>query len=102
VPGASESTARYETLTNSRSERFDLLTVPGAEARGHFVQSSEHDGFLVESISHFAANALGAGDACLLIATDFRLRSIDLQLSKHGFDLNPALPDRTLCCIGCG
>ena len=83
-----ERTARFQTLTNSRNRRFDLLTVHGIEARGHFVQFYKQDDFLIENIAQLAAKALNADNASVLIATNSHLNGIELQLAKRGFDLN--------------
>lgn len=86
--GAFDLSSRFQTLTNSRNRRLDLLMVERTEALGHFVQFYEQDDFLIERVAQLAAKALSGDNSVVLIATNSHLSGINCQLAKHGFDLN--------------
>jgi PAS domain S-box-containing protein len=58
--------------------------------RDHFVQFYEHDDFLVESVSGYAAAALRNGEAAVIIATKAHRDAIETCLTESGLDVAAA------------
>jgi signal transduction histidine kinase/ActR/RegA family two-component response regulator len=65
----------------------------GACEPEHFVQFYEADAFLISSLSGFIGAGLGAGDACIVVATGAHRDALDEQLRAAGFD-----PDAARAC----
>ncbi len=53
----------------------------------HLVQFYETDAFLVDSVSGFIATGLGAGDTCIVIATQPHRENLEERLEADGLDL---------------
>jgi PAS domain S-box-containing protein len=64
-------------------------TTEGGDANGpaHVVQFYDDETFLLGAIGRFVGPALGAGEACLIIATAPHQAQIAQQLAARGFDL---------------
>lgn len=63
---------------------FDVFRVPAAEsAPRQFVQFYEHDDFLVNGVTQFAASGLEAGERVLIIATRAHRQAIFDQLLRR-------------------
>jgi PAS domain S-box-containing protein len=64
-------------------------TTEGGDANGpaHVVQFYDDETFLLGAIGRFVGPALGAGEACLIIATASHQAQIAQQLAARGFDL---------------
>jgi len=58
----------------------------GTCAPEHFVQFYEADAFLISSLGGFIGAGLGAGDACIVVATAAHRDALDEQLRADGFD----------------
>lgn len=56
----------------------------------HFVQFYETDKFLLHSLGDFIGKGLGAGDACVVVATKAHREELDEQLRARGLDLSAA------------
>lgn len=56
----------------------------------HFVQFYETDVFLLDSLSGFIGTGLGAGDACIVIATKAHRESLEERLKANGLNLAAA------------
>jgi PAS domain S-box-containing protein len=74
------------------------LSPPTAEwgepdGSAHVVQFYDNETFLLDAIGRFIGPALGAGEACLIIATAPHQAQIAEQLAARGFDLS-ALSER--------
>jgi PAS domain S-box-containing protein/excisionase family DNA binding protein len=67
--------------------RFDWNEIGASE---HFVQFYESDQYLVESVSAFVGDALTAGDAAVIIATEPHRNRIQKKLRARGLDLQAA------------
>jgi PAS domain S-box-containing protein len=78
---------------------LDLPLSPPTTERGetngsaHVVQFYDDESFLLDAIGRFIGPALGAGEACLIIATASHHAQIAEQLTARGFDLS-ALSER--------
>ncbi|HEY4912181.1 MAG TPA: PAS domain S-box protein, partial [Methylomirabilota bacterium] len=64
-----------------------------ANGSAHVVQFYNDEPFLLDAIGRFIGPALGAGEACLIIATASHHAQIAEQLTARGFDLS-ALSER--------
>ena len=53
----------------------------------HFVQFYETDDFLLNSLCDFINKGLGAGDACIVVATKSHRHSLDERIRASGIDL---------------
>src|SRR6266699_1460152 len=53
----------------------------------HFVQFYEADTFLLNSLSGFIGAGLGAGDACIVVATEAHRQGLEERLKDNGLDL---------------
>jgi signal transduction histidine kinase len=56
----------------------------------HFVQFYEADAFLISSLGGFIGAGLGAGDACIVVATAAHRDALEERLCTDGFDLDAA------------
>lgn len=56
----------------------------------HFVQFYEADGFLLNSLSGFIGNAITAGDAAIVVATQAHRNGLDELLQANGLDITSA------------
>ncbi len=54
----------------------------------HLVQFYEDDGFLIDSLTHWFAEGLGAGDSCVYIGTESHCISLEKRLASGGVDLD--------------
>jgi signal transduction histidine kinase/CheY-like chemotaxis protein len=77
----------------------DISTVPElaphSDWRGlgegeHFVQFYETDTFLLDSLSGFVGTGLGAGDACIVVATKVHREGLEERLQSYGLDVATA------------
>jgi PAS domain S-box-containing protein len=59
-------------------------------ASEHFVQFYETDEFLLDSLSEFIGTGLGAGNACIIIATKAHRERLEERLKANGLDLAAA------------
>ena len=64
--------------------RSDWSEMRNAE---HFVQFYEADTFLLDSLSGFIGAGLGAGDACIVVATEVHRQGLEERLKDNGLDL---------------
>lgn len=76
-----------------------LAAKPFSEAEGfraneHFVQFYESDFFLLDSVTGYLAEGLGAGDVCVVIGTREHRDAGASKLLDHGFDVSDGLGDR--------
>src|SRR5436309_14457541 len=60
------------------------------DASEHFVQFYETDEFLLDSVSAFIGAGLGAGAACIVIATKAHRVGLEERLQADGLDLATA------------
>lgn len=70
-----------------RAPRWDWRSMANDE---HFVQFYETDLFLVNSVSGFIASGLGAGDGCIVVATEEHRSGLDVRLQAYGLDVAAA------------
>lgn len=61
------------------------------EQTGHVVQFYSDDGFLLDAISRFIGQALGAGDAAIVVTTDEHRDQLDQRLRARGLDTLAAM-----------
>ncbi|HYE14186.1 MAG TPA: ATP-binding protein [Pyrinomonadaceae bacterium] len=60
-----------------------------AKGRGdHFVQFYESEGYLLDSLSDFVGEGLGAGEACVVVAGPERRAGLELRLRGRGLDVS--------------
>ena len=64
--------------------RSDWSEMRNAE---HFVQFYEADTFLLDSLSGFIGAGLGAGNACIVVATEVHRQGLEERLKDNGLDL---------------
>ncbi len=74
-----EETLRYN---QQQALPFNEMSEPR-----HFVQFYENDDFLLDSVSRFIGMGLGAGDACIVIATKAHQGPLEERLKANGIDL---------------
>src|SRR5512132_245001 len=73
---------------------LDLSSSPPTSERGeanglgHVVQFYDDEAFPLDAIGRFVGPALGAGEACLIIATAPHQAQIAEELAARGFDLS--------------
>jgi PAS domain S-box-containing protein len=85
VPGKS---ALHQSIHDGK---FAPHTHPGeTSASNHFVQFYETDAFLLASLSSFIGNGLGAGDMCIVLATQAHLAQLEQRLQASALDLAAA------------
>jgi PAS domain S-box-containing protein len=59
-------------------------------ASDHFVQFYETDNFLLEAMSAFIGMGLGAGEPCIVVATEEHVKGLEERLQAKGLDLSVA------------
>ena len=60
-----------------------------AKGRGdHFVQFYESEGYLLDSLSDFVGEGLGAGEACVVVAGPERRAGLERRLRARGLDVS--------------
>ena len=72
---------------------FETAPPAGWDAMGesdHFVQFYETDEFILDSLGGFVGAGLGAGDACLVVATEAHRGGLDERLRARGLDVDHA------------
>ncbi len=80
-------------MTTSKKTQMEMaLRSNGREksATEHFVQFSETDQFLVNSLSEFIGAGLKAGDACIVLATKPHRESLEQRLQGEGLEVAAA------------
>ena len=72
------------------------ISHPGAIRDGeHFVQFYDNDYFLLDSITKYVSGGLQAGDACVVIATEWHRNALAANLIRRGLNVvNDGLGDR--------
>jgi PAS domain S-box-containing protein len=84
---------RDEALRHNESARQKLgprLQWGEMDVSEHFVQFYETDEFLLDSVSGFIGAGLGAGAACIVIATKVHREGLEERLQANGLDLAAA------------
>lgn len=82
-----------EALRHDESARWKLaprVQWHEIDASEHFVQFYETDTFLLDSVSRFIGAGLGAGAACIVIATEAHREDLEERLQANGLDLTTA------------
>ena len=72
---------------------FDIAPPSGWDVMGesdHFVQFYETDDFILDSLGGFVGAGLGAGDVCLVVATESHRAGLDERLRARGLDVELA------------
>jgi PAS domain S-box-containing protein len=73
--------------TPDRSEREPRLRWNDPQPADHRVQFYETDAFLLETVSAFMGSGLGAGAACIVVATPAHREELAQRLRGNGLDL---------------
>ncbi len=68
-------------------DRQDAALGPGVSAHAHIVQFSENDAALIDAVSAFIGAGLGAGESCIVVATQPHRKSLEQRLRADGLDL---------------
>jgi PAS domain S-box-containing protein len=96
---------RDEALRDDESARRKLaprLQWSEMDASEHFVQFYETDEFLLDSVSGFIGAGLGAGAACIVIATKAHREGLEERLRTNGLDLAAASTRGTYLALDAG
>ncbi len=96
---------RDEALRHDESARRKLaprLQWSEMDASEHFVQFYETDEFLLDSVSGFIGAGLGAGAACIVIATKSHREGLEERLQATGLDLAVASARGTYLALDAG
>jgi len=64
----------------------------------HLVQFYEDDGFLIDSLTHWFADGLSAGDSCAYIGTESHRISLEKHLAARGVDLDKLRKEGRFVC----
>ena len=95
---------RDEALRHDESARRKLAPRLWSEmdTSEHFVQFYETDEFLLDSVSGFIGAGLGAGAACILIATKAHREALEERLQATGLDVSIASTRGTYLSLDAG
>ena len=83
----------YRHTWGRETERPFHSDVTGRAVSAHAVQFYEDDAVFIESLSEFVGAALGAGGACIVIATDRHVRNLIEHLSSNGIEMSRVLAE---------
>src|SRR3569833_3295951 len=78
----------YRHTWGRETERPFHSDVTGRAVSAHAVQFYVDDAVFIESLSEFVGAALGAGGACIVIATDRHVRNLIEHLSSNGIEMS--------------
>ena len=81
-----EARSKAKAARRARSR----ATAGAVAARDHFVQFYESDGFLLNSLSDFVGEGLGAGEGCVVLAGRARREGLEDRLRASGVDVDGA------------
>src|SRR5258708_15351581 len=92
TPGKTDASSETEEALryndDTRRELAPRLNWSEMRESEHFVQFYETDDFLLDSVSGFTGAGLGAGAACIVIATKAHREGLEERLQANG--LNPS------------
>src|SRR6266702_7831589 len=94
-----------ELRHDKRARRIQLAPLQAwseLDASEHLVQFYETDEFLLDSVSGFIGAGLGAGAACILIATKAHQGGLEERLQANGLDLATASTRGTYLALDAG
>jgi len=72
-----------------KKKKMSEQTIPASHS--HSVQFYSDDEFLIECLVRFMGSALGAGDTCVVIATEEHRRALATRLKSRSIDLDSAV-----------
>ena len=87
---------------SARGKRAPRLQWSEMDTSEHFVQLYETDEFLLDSVSGFIGAGLGAGAACIVIATKAHREGLEERLQATGLDLAAASTRGTYLSLDAG
>jgi PAS domain S-box-containing protein len=67
-------------------------------SHSHLVQFYEDDGFLIDSLTHWFADGLSAGDSCVYVGTESHRISLEKRLATRGVDLDKLCKEGRFVC----
>ena len=97
--GRGEALRHDETARRKLAPRLQWSEMDTSE---HFVQFYETDEFLLDSVSGFIGAGLGAGAACIVIATKAHREGLEERLQANGLDLVAASTRGTYLSLDAG
>src|SRR5260370_15674204 len=94
TPGKTHTSSETEEALrdndDTRRELAPRLNWGEMRESEHFVQFYETDDFLLDSVSGFTGAGLGAGAACIVIATKLHREGLEERLQANGLNLSAA------------
>src|SRR5690242_819115 len=90
IPASAEGDEAFRHDESARVRLAPCLQWSEMDTAEHFVQFYETDEFLLISVSGFIGAGLGAGAACIVIATQAHREGLEQRLQANGLDLAAA------------